>query len=173
MSATGNQRERFFVLCLTLCLLPHSLLAQLSYQASRPLKVESPATHKTAPPEITQRPRFRGWKHTAGGREIFAGCGGSCFPTTPINAESMAHRFAQKPSPPALSSFALRPTLPAGAIPTGIAMGDFNGDGHLDWAVSNGSDNSIWIYLGTGNGASNMPTIIPLTGVAGPPLRSL
>jgi hypothetical protein len=121
MSATGNQRERFFVLCLTICLLPCSLAAQLSYQASRPLKVESPATHKTETPEITRRPRFLGWKHTAGGREIFARCGGSCFPTTPTNAESMAHRFAQKPSPPALSSFGLRPTLPESTVGAGQA----------------------------------------------------
>jgi hypothetical protein len=62
---------------------------------------------------------------------------------------------------------ALRPTLPAGSIPTAVATGDFNGDGHLDWAISNGADSSIWIYLGTGTGGSQLPTIISLTG-AGP-----
>lgn len=54
--------------------------------------------------------------------------------------------------------------MPAGDIPTALAIGDFNGDGHLDWAVSNGGDSTVWIYLGTGNGTSSLPTIIRLVG---------
>jgi hypothetical protein len=165
----SKPRNRFLVVFLAVCLLPHSLPAQLSYQASRPLKIVPPvsrAGEKSEPPEIIQRPRFRGWKHTSGGRESFAGCGAACFPTVPTFRESVAHTFSQTPSPVSLSSFALRPTLPAGTIPTAVAMGDFNGDGHLDWAVSNGADNSVWIYIGKGDGTSNMPTIIPLTGSA-------
>jgi hypothetical protein len=160
-------------MCLVVSLLPHSLSAQLSYQASRPLKFESPATRakaKTELPAISHRPRFRGWKHTANARQNFAGCGAACFPAMPAVPESAArpsaYPFAQTPMPSSFSSFALRPTLPAGAIPTAVAMGDFNGDGHLDWAVSNGGDSSIWIYLGKGDGTSNLPTIISLTGLA-------
>jgi hypothetical protein len=78
----------------------------------------------------------------------------------------MVRPMAAMSTPPAvLGGFAFRPTLPAGSIPSSVAMGDFNGDGHLDWAVSNFGDSSIWVYIGTGNGTANMPTIIPLTGV--------
>jgi hypothetical protein len=45
-------------------------------------------------------------------------------------------------------------------------MGDFNSDGHLDWVVSNGEDNTLWLYLGHGDGTASMPTIIPLKGLA-------
>jgi subtilisin family serine protease len=69
-------------------------------------------------------------------------------------------------TPPAPVSFNFRPTLPAGFIPTAIVSGDFNGDGKLDWAVANGGDNSIWIYLGNGDGTSKLPTIVRLQGYA-------
>jgi hypothetical protein len=162
-------QTRTFLLSATIWLLPPSLPAQLSYQASRPLKFESPATRaraQTEQPEVNHRPRFRGWKHTANARQNFAGCGAACFPAAPTITENTARPFARTPTPPtSFSSFALRPTLPAGAIPTAVAIGDFNGDGHLDWAVSNGGDSSIWIYLGKGDGTANLPTIIPLTGL--------
>src|SRR6185312_2064090 len=62
--------------------------------------------------------------------------------------------------------FGLRPTLPADYIPTAVATGDFNHDGHFDWAVTNGGSNTIWIYLGNGDGTSQLPTILPLAGQA-------
>ncbi|HUO25660.1 MAG TPA: FG-GAP-like repeat-containing protein [Candidatus Aquilonibacter sp.] len=40
----------------------------------------------------------------------------------------------------------------AGAFPTGIAAGDFNNDGKMDLAVSNGNGNSISVLLGNGDG---------------------
>jgi len=55
--------------------------------------------------------------------------------------------------------------LLAGQIPTAVATGDFNGDGKLDWAVSNGQDNSIWLYFGNGDGTSQLPTILPTAGI--------
>ncbi len=67
-------------------------------------------------------------------------------------------------SPPPLPGFLFRPTLPAGFIPTSVATGDFNGDGRMDWVVANGGDNDLWLYLGNGDGTSQLPTIIPLTG---------
>ena len=67
------------------------------------------------------------------------------------------------PPPP---GFNLRPTLPAGFLPTAVATGDFNGDGHIDWAVANGGDNNMWIYLGKGDGTSQIPTIVPLKGAS-------
>jgi hypothetical protein len=64
-------------------------------------------------------------------------------------------------SPP---GFDFRSTLPADFIPTAVVTGDFNGDGHMDWAVANGGSNNIWIYLGNGDGTAQLPTIVTLTG---------
>jgi len=77
------------------------------------------------------------------------------------------YSFATSPTiPPAPAAFDFRPTLPAGFIPTAVVAGDFNGDGKLDWAVANGGDNSIWIYLGNGDGTAKLPTIVHLQGYA-------
>ncbi len=39
-----------------------------------------------------------------------------------------------------------------GNVPTSAAVGDFNGDGNLDLAVTNSNDNTVTILLGNGNG---------------------
>lgn len=65
---------------------------------------------------------------------------------------------------PALPGLDLPESLPAGFLPTGVAVGDFNHDGHLDWAVSNGGSNDVWLYLGNGDGTVQLPRIIPLSG---------
>lgn len=67
-------------------------------------------------------------------------------------------------TPPPLASFNFRPTLPAGFIPTAVVSGDFNVDGNLDWAITNGGDNTIWIYPGKGDGTATLPTVIHLQG---------
>ena len=63
-----------------------------------------------------------------------------------------------------LPGILLRPSLPAGALPSGIVTGDFNGDGKLDWVVANSADNSLDLYLGNGDGTSQLPIIIRLLG---------
>ncbi len=40
----------------------------------------------------------------------------------------------------------------AGAGPTGVAVGDFNGDGKADLAVTNGGSNNVSVLLGNGDG---------------------
>ena len=57
----------------------------------------------------------------------------------------------------------LRPTLPAGSIPTSVVTGDFNQDGHMDFIVANALDNDLWIYLGKGDGTFQLPRVIPLS----------
>jgi hypothetical protein len=42
--------------------------------------------------------------------------------------------------------------LPAGTQPLSIATGDFNGDGKLDLAVANGTDNTVSVFLGKPDG---------------------
>ena len=65
---------------------------------------------------------------------------------------------------PALPGLDLPEPTPAGFLPTGVAVGDFNHDGHLDWVVSNGGSNNLWLYLGNGDGTAQLPRIIPLNG---------
>jgi hypothetical protein len=41
---------------------------------------------------------------------------------------------------------------PTAAFPTGVTVGDFNGDGNMDLAVSAGNGNSVSVLLGNGDG---------------------
>jgi hypothetical protein len=63
-----------------------------------------------------------------------------------------------------LPGILLRPSLPAGVLPSAVVTGDFNGDGKLDWVVANAGDNTLDLYLGNGDGTAQPPIIIPLVG---------
>ncbi len=43
-------------------------------------------------------------------------------------------------------------------FPTGVAAGDFNGDGHIDLAISNANGNSVSVLLGIGDGTFQAQT---------------
>jgi len=62
------------------------------------------------------------------------------------------------------AGFLARPHLPAGFIPTAITNGDFNEDGKMDFAVSNGGDNTIYVFLGNGDGTFKVPEILYTQG---------
>lgn len=57
-------------------------------------------------------------------------------------------------------------TLPAGAGPTAIAVGDFNDDGFADLAVVNKNANTVTIFLGNGDETFQTPTTTLVTGNA-------
>ena len=57
----------------------------------------------------------------------------------------------------------LRPYLQAGQLPTSVATGDFNRDGHMDFVVANGLTNDLWIYFGRGDGTFELPRIVPVS----------
>jgi hypothetical protein len=75
-----------------------------------------------------------------------------------------ARSLAQGLSPSLLPGFASNETLPVDFLPSAVVAGDFNGDGKMDWAVASGGANTIWVYLGNGDGTARPPTIIPLNG---------
>lgn len=52
-------------------------------------------------------------------------------------------------------------SIPVGFNPTAITTGDFNGDGHQDFAVANEGDDSISIFLGDGTGKFTAATNSP------------
>jgi hypothetical protein len=60
--------------------------------------------------------------------------------------------------------FNFRGQLPTGFIPTAVVEGDFNQDGHMDVAISNGGDNSIYVLLGNGDGTFQVPEILYTSG---------
>jgi len=131
----------------------------------------SPNQPPATGPEGPQLPgHFPGWKVAAKlGSDYLArfarrraGLASSATLSSSLGG-SLTHS-STAPSPP--PGFNFRPALPAGFIPTAVVTGDFNGDGHVDWAVANGGDSNIWIYLGKGDGTAQLPTIIPLKGLS-------
>jgi hypothetical protein len=65
-------------------------------------------------------------------------------------------------------TFTVEPTLtlPSGAGPTAIAVGDFNNDGFADLAVVNKNVNTVTIFLGNGDETFQTPTTTLVTGNA-------
>src|SRR5438046_10678664 len=58
--------------------------------------------------------------------------------------------------------FAAATNLPAGSGPYASAVGDFNGDGKQDLAVTNVTTSSVSILLGNGNGSFGAPATFPV-----------
>ncbi len=78
-------------------------------------------------------------------------------------ASLAVHPRGQTPNASFAPGILLRPSLPAGALPTSVVTGDFNRDGHMDFIVANGLTNDLWIYLGNGDGTFQLPRIVPLS----------
>jgi subtilisin family serine protease len=131
-------------------------------------------------PQLTAPIRFLGWNY---GRKLgpaymthFARShGGIAVPAANItsatnntlsNGVQTSHAQVFSAGSSNLPGFGIRPTLPADYLPTSVATGDFNHDGKMDWAVSNGGTNSLWLYLGRGDGTAQLPVILPLAGLS-------
>jgi hypothetical protein len=65
-------------------------------------------------------------------------------------------------------SFSKPVNFATGLFASGVVLGDFNGDGALDMAVSNQNANNVSILLGDGRGSFGAKTDFP---VGGPPQR--
>jgi len=63
-----------------------------------------------------------------------------------------------------LTSPGAKATYATGAYPNAVAVGDFNGDGIPDLAVSNGYSNNISILIGKGDGTFPLPAVNYLVG---------
>lgn len=59
------------------------------------------------------------------------------------------------------AAFAPQVTYPTGTDPQGVAVGDFNGDGKLDIAVSNVDSFTVSVFLGNGDGTFTLATTLP------------
>ena len=69
---------------------------------------------------------------------------------------SVARLRALPPSPPEVS-FASAANCVVGSQPISVAVGDFNGDGKPDFAVTNNVSNNLSILLDNGTGAFLKP----------------
>jgi hypothetical protein len=162
------KRKSIWALILISCAASLALAQDFSARSS-PKKHATLATPRSSLLDqsgLTVPARFRGWRHTQPGalpHQV-----NKSHPVAPTGPVTMSRRrsSSSNQTTPTFSGFSFRPDLPAGQIPTAIAAADFNGDGKLDWAVSNGQDNTIWIYLGNGDGTSALPTILPIAGVS-------
>ena len=117
--------------------------------------------------------RFLGWKYAAAAHQ------GTSYWMRPIPASRGTSPKAQNAdvnseflpattsaTSPSVASFAAAARLPTGFLPTAVAQGDFNGDGKLDLAISNGGEDSIYVYPGNGDGTFGIPEILYTTGQA-------
>jgi hypothetical protein len=162
--------------------------AQQSYrtqQSTHPSPVSSQSSKQVSPPQgkpqVPLAGRFLGW-HMAGKggpqavryfrnlqqqSKRLPGAGLSL--RSALNSAENLHAMQSNPlsagpTPTVLPGIALRASLPAGSLPSGVATGDFNGDGKLDWVVVNAGDNSLDLYLGNGDGTAQLPVIVQLLG---------
>jgi hypothetical protein len=164
--------------------MPQPLLAQVSYRTfqaqHRPLQAQSP--QNVSPPSaqtdikngMTTR-RFLGWKYAAKAGKQYqalfnrprAGMARPRIKTqvTGAMASQVSRQSRRQIGAQTFPGLAFRDSLPSGFIPTGVATGDFNGDGNADWVVSNAGDNDLWVYLGNGDGTASTPTILNLLGL--------
>jgi len=62
------------------------------------------------------------------------------------------------------AGFAAPASLPTGHIPTAVVAGDFNEDGKIDLAISNGGDNTIYVLLGNGDETFKIPEVLYTNG---------
>jgi hypothetical protein len=58
--------------------------------------------------------------------------------------------------------------FPTGSFPTWIAVGDVNGDGHLDLAIANANSNNVTVLAGNGAAAFTSANGSPFAAGAGP-----
>jgi len=118
---------------------------------------------------VQKNTRFLGWKfarqsHQDASKWVRQKRRQQVLPATGIAHESIRPSGATPAAGIGSAGFLSRSSLPAGFIPTAITSGDFNEDGKLDFAISNGGDNTIYVFLGNGDGTFKVPEILYTLG---------
>jgi FG-GAP-like repeat len=138
---------------------------------NRPLPVYSDSQSSSArQASVRKNGRFLGWKFAAISGQDTGKWRRRSRQDQQLSAEVAVRGQVQnssgQPSPGGFSNagFETRPRLPAGFIPTAITSGDFNEDGKMDFAISNGGDDTIYVFLGNGDGTFKVPEILYTQG---------
>ncbi len=115
--------------------------------------------------------RFLGWKYAALAKQDTSRWIRPTKSPAPNHSVSIGSLETEALSSAASSSnsfvdagFASPAKLPTGFLPTAVIQGDFNGDGNMDLAICNGGDNTIYVYLGNGDGTFAIPEVLFTTG---------
>ena len=59
-------------------------------------------------------------------------------------------------------TFTTGQTLSVGIDPSGLVVGDFNGDGRPDLAVADAGSDNVMVFLGLGDGTFGSPIVLPV-----------
>jgi FG-GAP-like repeat/FG-GAP repeat len=113
--------------------------------------------------------RFLGWKYAAMAHQDTTGWVKPHAIRAPSSAQARSQSFPQtahatNPTSASAAGFESAHTLPTGFMPTAVVTGDFNEDGKPDLAISNGGDNTIYVYIGNGDGTFGVPEILYTAG---------
>lgn len=87
---------------------------------------------------------------------------GSSAPVSPVRGGTTDVGTIHLAQPPAVSIFPY-PLVRTGRAPTGVSVGDFNGDGKDDMVVAAATDNVLSVFLGDGQGYFGPESRYPLT----------
>jgi hypothetical protein len=166
-------------LFLPLCLATSSWLssAQVHLESPQNLHDHPNERENAAPNQRRSTSRFLGWKYAAIAHQDTSrwtrkhpdtmadksSAAGARTSETQLATGSLSAPNASLTSYP-YAGFAAPRKLFTGYLPTAVVQGDFNGDGKQDVAISNGGDNTIYVYLGNGDGTLGVPEVLYTTG---------
>jgi FG-GAP-like repeat len=144
--------------------------AQQSYQTQRKLSGHAGQSHPAI--ERSQNggsslPKFAGWKAPQSLGRFSRSHRSSRLLMDSKRTDAFFQMSATVPAVvnPSINpvGFEFRRSEPAGFVPCCVVTGDFNTDGKLDFIVANAGDNTLWEYLGKGDGTFALPVMIPIT----------
>jgi hypothetical protein len=141
---------------------------------TRPIELPIPQeSARTAEQQnaIQKNTRFLGWNYVARYPKASAKWRHENRMVSSAAGRNVTEARSKVAQPAATSGFAnpgfgFLPNLPTGFIPTSVVQGDFNEDGHMDVAISNGGDSTVYVLLGNGDGTFKVPEILYTQGIS-------
>jgi FG-GAP-like repeat/FG-GAP repeat len=134
---------------------------------------EPPPLKRANAGQLRSAERFLGWRYAAMAKQDTSKWvrtrASQVSPRTNIIGERATRPMLGQSSSASsfsVAGFASPAKLPTGYIPTAVVQGDFNGDGKMDLAISNGGDDTIYVYLGKGDGSFALPEVLYTQGQA-------
>lgn len=170
--------RQYLILLVVLVLFSVLLAADAFSQRTQhlPLGIERSDAKSLSMREVSLQKggRFLGWKFSSKAQQDTRKW---IRPQPPVTGQlgMESPNFSMSPAQAAIFSgttslgnvgLGFRQGLPSGFIPTAVTYGDFNEDGKMDFAVSNGGDNTIYMFLGNGDDTFQVPEVLYTQGQA-------